>query len=95
MEALIHREIEANRGNEEDFNNWILTAKKGKKDQFSEETNQLLMNNLLHMRRHAKMGVKVAKDMRKSITDNEKQEILTKKLKNLTEYEENIKQFCE
>ena len=41
------------------------------------------------------MGVKVAKDMRKSITDNEKQEILTKKLKNLTEYEENIKQFCE
>ena len=64
MEAMVEEELKKSQHGRDgsDFNNWVLASKeKGDKDSFAEGTNQLLMSNLLQMKRHANVGVRLAK----------------------------------
>ncbi len=74
---MILKELAKNEGNSEDFNKWILAAESGSTDRFADETNHLLVGNLLQMRRHANMGVRLATMRRRLTTDKKRRRFAT------------------
>ena len=91
-----HLKKENARRDWEDFNKWILAAEAGEDDdELQAETNQLLMGNLLLMKRHAKMGVRLAKIRKQDTEDAQRRDFVAGRLQTLQSEEGEVGEYID